>query len=89
MKNRQYTSLIETRLFQCRSYTHWRRINVDQAMFQPCILPKIMFAGSFSFLSISVYLLIETLLRHVYKHFLLLLPTYCFLLNTRKQRKIQ
>ena len=32
-KNRQYMSLIETTLFQLRSYKHWRRINVDQKMF--------------------------------------------------------
>ena len=36
-KPRQYTSLIETTMFQFRSYEHWHHINVDQTMLQCCM----------------------------------------------------
>ena len=64
MKNRQYTSLIDTTLFQCRCYRHWRCINVDQTMFQHCMTleeyaGEFCLLGAFHFLSIFIYLLIE------------------------------
>ena len=48
--NRQYTSLIETTLFQCRSQKHWCYINIDQMMLQPCMdAPHGFIEDSFSF----------------------------------------
>ena len=43
---RQYTSLIETTLFQCRSYKHWRHINIDHTMLQPCMSTEV-YSGEF------------------------------------------
>ena len=46
MRHEKNTSLIETTLFQCRSHKHWRRINVDQTMLQPC-MPAKSYSGEF------------------------------------------
>ena len=35
------SSLIESTLFQCRSYQPWRHINIDQTMFNSAWLPRV------------------------------------------------
>ena len=77
MKKCQYTSLIETTLFQCRSYKRWRHINIDKTMFQPCMAAdaysgefvlRFCLLGAFHFfIYIKLYLLKEALLKHLNK----------------------
>ena len=54
----------ETTLFSCK---HWRRTNVDQAMFQPCMFAAVFVPRSFSFF-VRSYLKVEALIRYANKH---------------------
>ena len=56
-----YARLIETMLLQCRSYNHWRLINIDQTMFQPC-----MAAEAFSWEFVLRICLLGAFLFHSY-----------------------
>ena len=75
-------------LFQCRSYKHWHRINVDEATFQPCMfawacsrefVPRFCFLGAFQ-VFVHSYSIVETVFRHVNILFLL---SYWFALNQK------
>ena len=76
---------MEAMLLQCNSRKHWRRINVDQAMFQPC-MPAEVHSGEFVLRLclleaqfIHICSLIEAFIKTIKSIFsLLLFPAYWF-----------